>query len=311
MSPRPVSTQVDLTFKIDDATSYIIDIPRALSLINRKSFRSGYVYSVAYLEYIGNEGDLISVVKIPEGYVTNAAYTNGFNIWKKQRHDAMEVDGVSPGKWSDFKPWMNYDHLDGDHEELLPQGMSASGLVNQDLDTTGSEWNRAEIIENDAGAATTTTWYVGMLGADNTLDKYGGLIQAWGDTRAGTMAPDPNIPATLSSSWISHTGEESSEMATDVLNLVESENDHPPYANITDPVATASYVGGSESAPGGVLHDQGLAGSTGRAVILQGGFFPLGLLQINVGGPGNALFRIHLTRGDYKGVAAAKIGDFR
>ena len=103
-------------------------------------------------------------------------------------------------------------------------------------------------------------------------------------------------------------------MALDVLNLVEAENDNPPYANETNPANTTIYVGGSESGVGGVGHDSALVGTTGRAVMLRGGLFPVGLLGIHLSGVVDDIsrvLRLHLTRGEYKGVAALKIGDFR
>ena len=167
------------------------------------------------------------------------------------------------------------------------------------------------MIYNDAGAATTSDVNIGMLGDHDLGSDYGGAIQAWGDTRAGTMSPDPNIPGSLSTSWISRTGEESSDMA--VEDLIEAENDQPPYANQTDPALTGIYVGGSETAPGGVNHDSALVGTTGRAVGLSGGLFPLGLLAVVLAGAPSEIprfLRVHVTRGKYKGIGALPIGDF-
>ncbi len=313
---HPTATQVDLEFVVTDpgvAGVSIIDIPRALSLMNRKSLRSGYVYSIDYLEFIGLANDEISIFKIPEGYVTNRSWSNGFSIWRQQRSDAMDNEGTSPGKWADFKCWMSEAHYLGTFPELFPLGMTASGISQTPLSAKGAEWNRADIVVNDVSAATTFDVAVGMLGEENP-PSYGALIQAWGDTRAGTVAPDPNQPGQLSISWISRTGAESSDMSVDVLNLIEEENDNPPYANETDAALAPVYVGGSESAVGGVSHDSALVGTTGRAVGLSGGLFPLGLIGVVLGGNTSEIpriLRIHVSRGKYKGVSALKIGDFK
>ncbi len=304
--PRPKSTNCTLDFVIQAKQSVIIDMARCLSLVNRKSYRSGYVYSVDYMEYIGDAGDLISVHKLPEGYITLRSWSNAFEIWKQQRSESMDNTETSPGKWSDFKAWWDVDHQSGALAELTPSG--AGGFV---YPTTGSEWNRAEIEVNDPGAATTTTYHLGMLGP--TATPYGGVIQEWGNTRAGTVAPDPNVPGALSLSILSRTGEESSAMSTEVLNLIESENDDPPYANVTDPTLDPIYAGGITVA-GGVFSDRSVTGTTGRAVSLNGGLFPLGLIRLELAGASVGevapLFRIHMTRGEYKGVAALKCGDF-
>ena len=161
---------------------------------------------------------------------------------------------------------------------------------------------------NDHAAATSSTINVGMLGANNL--PYGSLMDAYGDTRPATLSPDPMMPDDASGSWITRTGEESGEMAEKVINLLEAENDTPPYANVVDPALDPSYVGNSQSAPRGVLLDASVAGTTGRSVNLNGGLVPLGLLAISSAG-GPYKLRVHMTRGDYKGVAAKPMGSFR
>lgn len=310
---RPLSTNVVIDLVLDDdPTVGYVSIPQCLSLLNRKSFREGYVFSVDYIEFIGRISDTVSIIKIPEGYTTHKAWSLGFSAWRQQRHDAMEVnEGAEPGKWSDFKVLMDVD--DNSATRLDPVGMNAAGTGFSLLPTTGAEWNTAELLVNDVGAATTTEYFVGMLGPN--VAPYGALIQSWGDTRAGTVAPDPNQPGSLSGSWIMRTGEESSEMTTDVLNSVEGENDNPPYANETNPANTPIYVGGELSAPGGVLHDTTTLGTTGRPIGMSGGLFPLGLMKVvpswsDSSSGQNRVIRIYVTRGTLKGIAAMKMGDF-
>lgn len=288
----------------------IVDIPKALSLVNRKSFRSGYIYSVDYIEYIGTAGDVVTVGKIPCGYPTLGAYKLGFETWKEQRAEAIGDSDVEPGRWSDFKPYYNQDHQDGTYTELNVRGLGA-GLIIQELDRTGSEWNRAELVVNSHNAATTYELKVGMLGDDDITNSYGSLMQSYGDTRSATLSPDPMLPADASAAWITRTGEAAAAMTGDVTNLIEAENDTPPYANETDPANTPTYVGNSQSAPNGMLVDTSVAGTTGRSVTLNGGLIPLGLLAIAQAGGANYTLRVHCTPGKYKGaVAALPMGDF-
>lgn len=309
------SCNVTLDFIIpDEAATQYISIPQSLSLINRKSFRDGYVYSVDYLEFIGRAGDVISIGKIPEGYTTMSAWKMGFEAWKQQRHNAMEdVPGASPGKWSDFKCLMDVN--DNATTRLKPYGLSAGGTSYAVLPTVGSEWNISKFIVNDVAAATTTEYNVGMLGAN--VGTYGALIQTWGDTRAGTISPDPNMPGDASGSWIIRTGEEAGEMALDVMNEIETDNDRPSYANVVEDgtAPTPIYVGGELSVPGGVLVDITTLGTTGRPNSMSGGLIPLGLLRLQPGWSDSTagqerILRVHLTRGKYKGVAALPMGDF-
>jgi hypothetical protein len=288
----------------------IVDIPKALSLVNRKSFRSGYIYSVDYIEYIGTAGDVVTVGKVPCSYPALQAYKLGFECWKEQRHEAMGESGIEPGKWSDFKVFYNQDHLDGTYAELNVRGLG-TGLVLQALDQTGSEWDRADIVYNDLAAATTTTLRPGMLGANDLAAGYGSLMEAYGHTRVATLSPDPMLPGQASGSWITRTGEASADMTQDVVDVIEAENDTPPYANQTDPALNPTYVGNSQSAPNGMLVDMSVAGTTGRSVTLNGGLIPLGLLAISQAGGASYTLRVHCTPGKYKGaVAALPMGDF-
>lgn len=307
---RPQLNTVTLDFYANAAGQFVVDCARALSLYNRRSYRSGYVYSIDYIEYIGSASDTITIGKIPESYSVLNAYRLGYEQWKQQRSETIDQSGLRPGRWSDFKVWMSEDHYDQTYTELLPRGLDGLTLTLQPLDITGAEWNRAEIVFNDLAAATTTTVNVGMLGNDNVPFGYGSLLTAYGDTTVATQAPDPLNPQMASSSWITRTGEQSAEMAEDIVDLIEDENDLPPYANQTGVGLSPTYVGNDQSAPHGLMVDQGVTGSTGRAISLNGGLFPCGLMAIATGGSGPFTLRVHMTRGTYKGVAAKSMGSF-
>ncbi len=309
---RLEANNVTLDFTVAHGSG-IISIPRALSILNRKSYRSGYVYSVDYIEYIGHTGDEIKLGCLPMSYPLFQAYKLGYETWKQQRSNAIEETGIEPGKWSDFKPWYSEDHLTGGFTEYYPEGLNDVNLNFTDLDRTGGEWNNAELIFHDSGVATTSMYHVGMLGDDNAATSYGSLMDAYGDTRPATLSPDPLMPNVAQTSWITKTGEESAEMSEDVINLIEDENDRPPYANQNDIALPPTYVGNGQSAKVGLLLDMSVTGTNGRPVTLSGGFLPLGYLifRANMADQAQvAQIRIHCTRGDYKGVAAAKMGDF-
>ena len=254
---RPQANNVTLDFKIDHGNG-IIHIPRALSILNRKSYRAGYVYSVDYVEYIGHKDDQITTGCLPCSYPLFAAYKLGFETWKQQRANAIEDTGIEPGKWSDFKPWYSIGHIvgpgGGGFDEYHPQGLQSYGLALMDLDRTGGEWNMSELIFHDSGVATTSMYHVGMLGDDDAALNYGSLMDAYGDTRPATLSPDPLMPNVAQTSWITKTGEESAEMSEDVIQLIEDENDRPPYANQHDTTGAGgppTYVGNGQSAPAG------------------------------------------------------------
>jgi hypothetical protein len=305
---RPQLNTTTLDFEASEAGAHLVSIPKALSLVNRRSYRSGYVYSVDYIEIIAEAGQVFTVSKLPENYNTLGGYRLGFDHWREQRAMAIAETDVEPGKWSDFKPWWNEEHYLGTLNELDVRGMGA-GYILQPLDQTGSEWNMADMEVHDVDAATVTRYGIGMLGASNVGSAYGGLIDAWGDTRTATVAPDPLTPNLASQSWVLRTGATSEAMAGEVVVLIEDENDNPPYANQTDTALAPTYVGNAESAPNGMMVDMTTTGTTGRAVNLDGGLFPLGYLVVMTNAPSFTL-RVHVTRGTYKGVAAMSLGSF-
>jgi hypothetical protein len=158
-------------------------------------------------------------------------------------------------------------------------------------------------------ATTTSVLPIGMLGDDNG-SVYGSLINAWGETRRATLSPDPLISNQAHLSWITRTGEEIAAMSGEVIELIDTENDVPPYANQADTTLAPTYVGNGESSPFGMMVDKGVTGSTGRGINLNGGLFPMGYVVIQSSATQYTL-RVHCTRGTYKGVAAKSMGSFR
>jgi hypothetical protein len=310
---RPQANNVVLDYILPHGVK-IVDIARGLSLLNRKSYRSGYVYSVDFVEYIGHAGDNVRTACLPMSYPLFQSWKMGFDAWREQRAAALEdAEYMETGKWSDFKPFYNEGHLDGLIVEVTPAGCADNSLNLAPLDTTGSEWTRARLNYNDAGAATVSALYVGMLGDDDVVGQYGSLMHAYGVLRSPTLAPDPLTPVFASGSWITKTGEESSDMSTATIDIIEDANDNPPYANQTDTALPPTYVGNAQSAPAGLLMDMGFTGTTGRPVTLDGGLVPLGYIVVNADMANEldvATLRVHCTRGTYKGVAALSMGDF-
>lgn len=322
---RPLSTQVDLGFvcPVSDVGSnyFLVDLPRSLSLMNRKLYRAGYVYSVDSIQLVCTAGVLgspfeVEIWKIPEIYNAHKGYRLAYELWKNQRSEAAEsgeVDGVSSsspmGRWSDFKLWYNEDHKLGTYTELLPSGIDGNswGAI------SGGEWNRAEVVYYDAANAA-QEMQIGMLGADNT-PNYGGVIEAWGDIRPGVMTPDPLVYDEFSVSWVGHMGPAAESLEQPIEDLIQDENDLPPYLFEADPAVDPKYVGAGTVASDGVPHSLSLINTINENIFVNGGLFPLGMFVIkappSAQSSGEFKVIVSVTRGEYKGVAALKMGDFR
>ncbi len=251
--------QVDLLYEIDPFTQTYIDGAAGLSRVNRKLYRSGYEYLIAgfTLTPVGEpavQNWLFS--KIPEGYVSRESWNHAFDMWRKQRAETLDTSSQVTGRWSDFKVYMDEGHFTNPDPftgavtavvQPLVQGAGALEPVNM----SGGEWNYSQMVYYSAGTAVDLP--VGMLGADNT-PLYGGIIEAWGDTRRTVLSPDPNTPGSLSTSWLEHMGPGPEDLEAEVENLIESEGDQPPYAIVTDPALDPIYLGGAQTGTRGVVH---------------------------------------------------------
>jgi hypothetical protein len=301
-----------LDFHVAPGVGQYIDLAKCMSAVNRRMYRQGMVYSVDFIEYIGNQNDIIAIGKIPEGYSTHRAYTYIYNLWLKQRSEALdELEPLEPGKWSDFKLRMERGHLDAG-TDLLPAGLSDGTVVlNSQVAYGNAEWNHADIIYHDiALPGTSNLLNLIMMGSDDLPAGVGSVMNAWADARIRTQNPDPLIPDQAQTSWAAQTGENSADQMEQIVGLIEDENDSPPYANQPDTTLEPIIVG-FNSMPGGVLLDTATTGANGRAIALDGGLIPLGLLKFDLAGDviGGTL-RIHMTRGSYHGIAALPMGDF-
>lgn len=315
MCPKLQTTQLDLTFSTPTgttATYCYVDLARQLSAINRKLYRSGYCYAVSGITVHGTAGDLFVINKVPEGYSTYEAWNAAFDAWRRQRAETLDTSSQVTGRWSDFKPYMDQGHLQTPDPlnsiptvELMAQ--VDNGVTFTDVDVTGGEWNRADVVYDSAqGAANPVVLPIGMLGGDDP-QVYGGIIEAWGNTRRTVLSPDPDVPATLSSSWIEHMGPADQALETEVEQLIEDEGDQPPYAIVADASLDPIYLGNDQNAPRGIYHSPTIAiPTTGVPVHVSGGLFPLGLLKFQAfsSSENGFLFTVHLAPGKYKGVAA-------
>lgn len=302
--------QVDLTFQLvpaEGTSMFYIDLAKSLSAINRRLYRSGYVYATDGITVQGVAGEIFAISKIPEGYVSENAWKKAFNHWKKQRAETIDGKSGVTGKWSDFKVYydafQNPSNAAGFYPTVLP--MVTNQVGSAEVDYTGAEWNYSDITWTDTGGVV-RVMPVGMLGPDQS-HLYGGIIEAYGDTRRTSHAEDPNLPPSFSTSWIEHMGPASGEMETDIENLVEIEGDQPPYAITEDP-ADPIYLGGATTGNQGISHCALQIPTTNAPLHVQGGAFPLGQMLVTTGASG-ATITIHCSRGFYRGVAARPMGE--
>lgn len=297
---------------------HYVDIARLLSLINRRLYRQGLVYHVANVSVHDSAADVEArFATIPNTWYARRAWFEMFKAWKKQRAQALDSNppGVlQTGKWSDFKVYMNQDHIT-DVDWPLPTDCEGDAA-------TSAEWNYADIHfvsggteytnhcvkmmgEHDLGSSIT-----GETSADDT--SYGGTVgaihalnQLWTEPQeepesSGGVTVSPILGMNMLSMGADN-------QLDDLLDDIMVEGDTAPY--------TTAFPGRNSimEAPWTVREieiDGG--GDSGQKMGYVGGFpVPLGLLCVETKGNGNYSSTanvigicIELVPGTYQGVAA-------
>ena len=299
---------------------HYIDLARVLSLVNRRLYRQGKVYHIANVSIHDSAADVEArFCTIPNTWYARRAWFEVFKAWKSQRRQALEnnpTGAQQTGKWSDFKVYMNQDHIN-DPDWPLPKDV-------EDDDITSAEWNYADIATMVNGTEHTgiavkmmgehalTTSITDETTADDasysgTMGAIHALNQLWTEPQE-----EPESPGTMSTSPL--LGMNLLSMGADanlddILDDIENEGDTAPY--------TVAFPGRNNimEAPWCVREveiDGG--GSSGQKMGYVGGFpVPLGLLCIETKGNGDYSGTdneniigvcIEFVPGDYQGVAA-------
>ena len=232
-----------MRFVIDapDGTSYhTIDLWKALSAQERKMFRQMQTcHIVGGLVHDSNQNAYARFNVAPDTWYTRASIRRAFRLWKKQRSMALSEAGagISAGKYSDFKVFLNNAHgvgtlMPNDAQgNLIPAGeWDYTTLVSEDKD-----WSDPAILANgNMPSDTFELQIVGnthITGTGNNQDKWSriSLIKSWIETRGGQDSNGtPDLPPTLSSDPLANLFDEV-DANDDILELVDTEGDRPPY----------------------------------------------------------------------------------
>ena len=298
-------------------TSHFIDLAKDLSMVNRRLMRQGRAYhikrvTVLSTNTIGGIGggfnpnlvqgsvDLaqqnsggITVSTIPDTWVSREAWKRGFRVWSEMYADASKnISGRITGTWSDFKVFMSND--------------MRSGTVLSPLDNGGNlyqtdEWAYSNLVTPD-GTTDADPFEVHMLGDHNGQAGGSGwnsvaLIKSYGESRATVNPADPNVPSVASDDPLVNVFDFGTTV-DDVVNIMESFNDFPPYD-------IAAYPGQDGNGPKPAVVAQASIGD-GSAVLSA--FHSLcGLLEIETRSPiANDTYSllVELAPGSYRGIKA-------
>ena len=278
-------------------TSHYIDLARDLSAINRRLYRQGRAYHVRKITVISTNtptGDnRISVSTVPNSWVARNAWKRGFKFWSKMRADATKMSGIKPGKFDDYKVHLSNDARIG--TVLTPKDNGGNNL-------SINEWNYATMVSPD-GTTSADEFQIHLLG-----DHSGsagtwvsvGLVKSYAEARTTVQSTGPNTVATASDDPLVNIFDDGTGF-DEIINLIEGENDAPPYNVTADP-----GMDGNHPKPI-VVQDAAIV--DGRATL--GGFTAIcGLLELETKSsiPSDVYsVLVELAPGNYRGIGAEVI----
>lgn len=278
--------------------SAFIDLSRDLSRVNRRLYRQGRDYHVKKITIVSantpNGGNRISFSTVHDTWVTRRAWKRGFETYKMMQKEAThQISGDVKGTWDDFKVYLSPDHRTGTKMNPLDNGGNAwdagewtyTKLVTPD-GTTGTDEFELTLIGDHSGSAGSRTSV--------------GLIRSYGESRATVNSPDPNVPTNASSDPLVNVFDYGTQI-DEVINLMESQGDAPPYE-------LTNYPGGAGNGQKpSVVQDTTIV--DGKAVV--GGFNAIaGLIEVEAKSqvPNDVIsILVELAPGSYRGVAAEVI----
>jgi len=279
-------------------TSHFIDLARDLSMVNRRLYRQGRDYHVKKISIVSsntpNLNNRISVSTVPGNWVSQQAWKRGYSVWREMYKNAGEnISGDIEGTWSDFKVFMSNDMRSGIKPVPIDNGGAAYLF---------DEWAYSNYVSPD-GTPTSDAFEIHFLGNHNGVAgawNSVSLVKSYGESRSTVSPADPNVPTDASDDPLVNIFDAGTEI-DEVINIMESFNDFPPYS-------IDFYPGDDGNGPKpAVVQDTTIV--DGRATM--GGFTAfLGLLEFEITSslPTDTFsVLIELSPGKYRGIKSEAI----
>lgn len=299
----------DLAHNGNGEDAHYIDIARDLSAMNHRLYRQGMTYHVANATVHDSQGNCrVLFSTAPNTWVVHEAWNAAFKAWKAQRAMVLEQSdqsGVTTGMWSDFKVYLNKEHVtDGDWPEPIED---------EQEEILMGAWDYADISFN-RDTVRYDNHAIGIMGAhaigssitdetsldDTSYDGYISMIEMLQEVR--TVPTDVSQDVDLDASVLLGMNLYAGGAIDDVIDTILDEGDNRPYYS--------QLVGGT----GNPAEDDGAfparechIASSYSPIAQVGGFpVPCGLMQIETtAGADNTIgLLLEIAPGPYKGVMA-------
>ena len=299
---------LDLRFTVGPGPGQYIDLGQCLSLVNRRLYRQGYVYRVESFSWSpADNSTQLLVGSIPTTWITYNAWVKAKALWARMNRES----GISYPKYHDFKVFMDIVH----YTSMGTDSYQSVNLISRDFGNalytvTGAEWDYSQYVTPQAGGSSAAGENCcHMLGDDTATnnaalatDGSHAVIQGYADTRVTVGLTEPNLPGDASVSWQTELFD-AGEVEVEVINHLETFNDHPPYAHGLDiqggddPI----YPGGSGSCVNGQWCVD-IITTQGETTYAPGCDLPLGLMEVAPSSAG--VLQVKVAPGRYNGAAA-------
>ena len=305
--------QLNLTYSLNSGTSYI-DLAQDLSMVNRRLYKQGKVYAVAGVSVgfvpvgifppVGADLSVISVAVATAGdtWTVQNAWTKAKNVWSNQQRRARKLIGQSAKPtWEDFKVYLDDTHRGG---------TIAAVKAGDGASVSPGEWDYSKLVWDSDDGATVFEPHLHLIGGDVGAPTDVGLILNYQKSRATVQSVDPDLPADYSSNIYAFMARDQDDVADEVAQNMEDENDEPPYDQ-------DAYPGGDTNSDA-VWLQQFATCSVGNPVARIPGFqAECGLVAFGISGFDNTgtaktvsgiSVTFHLMPGNYQGVLAENMG---
>ena len=294
---QPAQRVLTYTFTPSSGAAAVdIDLAKDLSAVNRRLYRQGMQYYVSHISLArGDTGiSAMSVKTAGDTWIVHNAWKKAFKFWQAQQKEVSDVMPSVHGKWADFKV-----QLDDNAQTAIDTIAGDGGTIVPD------EWNYSNYVWDDDGTERTPTFCI--IGATAATSKIG-MVQEYAISRARVQA-EPALDGDASDS-IYGKGLVNDEAMTDLIELVESENDVAPYD-------VDNYVGGDTTGDAPFTQDFVVANFQAGRAMTTGFTAECGLMRVEVASlnadasaPSDVahIIQVHLAPGPYKGVMASPMG---
>lgn len=304
---------LDFSIRLPAGESYL-DLALCASILNRRGYKQqDTTWGVAGFELFGSGTGTVSVLKLPETWVFQNAYTKAKALWNEMNDQVLDTQESIRGAYADFKVYMEanmgaqtiQDNGNQAGTILTPYFDDGAGGIKWtegDFSAAGpprTDWEWSQLtLPNDPTTGTTTSYYIHAVGADTTASK--GIIAGYAASRSRPHTTDPNVPTI--NGWMNELFDDGDQL-DDLKDIIEGDNNRPPYPVGSESTATDFYPGGSLEQPGLQVHS--FCNFTTTTVSgknsIMGGMFQNGMMKFVNSTGADVSVIMHLMPGSHRG----------